>query len=120
MYKLHINETKEMKKVTNDELSESDEVKPSKKKGTNAIVLQVYLLYFPKKKYIYNTTNKYKQTKIFIIFKQQTRIISDISQHFLTINCFKLILKTNGILNYLCKEIIFVFLTEPSMIMFHN
>ena len=38
-----------MKKVTNDELSESDEVKPSKKKGTNAMLQQFYLLYFPKK-----------------------------------------------------------------------
>ena len=102
---------------TFEELSESEQVKPSNKtvngpscKGTNATTVLKYLL----------SKNKYKQTKIFIIFKQQTRIISDISQHFLTINCFKLILKTNGILNYLCKEIIFVFLTEPSMIMFHN
>ena len=109
LYKLHINETKEMKKVTNDELSESDEVKPSKKKGNQCYASTGLLALFSKKKYICNTTNKYKQTKIFIIFKQQTRIISDISQHFLTINCFKLILKTNGILNYLCKEIIFVF-----------
>ena len=62
LYKLHINETKEMKKVTNDELSESDEVKPSKKKGTNAIVLQVYLLYFPKKNtFITQQTNTNKQ-----------------------------------------------------------
>ena len=68
-------------------------------KGTNATTVLKYLL----------SKNKYKQTKIFIIFKKQTRIISIISQHFLTINCFKSILKTNGIFNYLCKEIIFVF-----------
>ena len=54
------------------------------------------------------------------LFLTSVRLISDISQHFLTINCFKSILETNGIFNYLCKEIIFVFLTEPSMIMFHN
>ena len=49
-----------MKKVTNDELSESDEVKPSKKKGTNAMLLQVY--YFPKKNtFITQQTNTNKQ-----------------------------------------------------------
>ena len=38
-----------------------------------------------------------------------------ISQHFLTLNCFKSILKTSGIFNYLCNEMIFEFLTEPSL-----
>ena len=105
-----------MKKVTNDELSESDEVKPSKKKGTNAIVQQVYLLYFPKKNtFVTQQTNTNKQ-KYLSFSKKHTRIISIISQHFLTINCFKSILKTNGLFNYFCKEIIFVFLTEFNLI----
>ena len=56
----------------------------------------------------------------FVTFQKQIRIISDISKHILTLNCFKPILKTNGIFKYICKEVIFVFLTEPSMIMFHN
>ena len=51
-----------MKKVTNDELSESDEVKPSKKKGTNAMLQQFYLLYFPKKNtFVTQQTNTNKQ-----------------------------------------------------------
>ena len=57
----------------------------------------------------------WKDNGCFCLLQKQIRIISDISQHFVALNCFKSILETNGIFNYLCNEMIFAFLTEPSM-----